>query len=109
MIELVTGIIKPELLILTPLTWVFGLGVKKALSYEGKSRIRLWLKNIFKDTGRIKPILYVTIYVVGVIFGLILSTMEGGLRIADALVIYGAHGVVCTWLATKLYDKVREQ
>ena len=108
MVEMDTGIIKPALLILIPFTWVVGMALKKSLSYEGSGLTSL-IRRIIKDTSRIRPALYAVIVLTAIVIGFILSDLTGMRKVGEAVVIYGLHGIVCTWLATRLYDKVREQ
>lgn len=109
MTEYVSGIIKPALLILIPFTWVVGMQLKKCLSYEGDGKFMCLMRKIVRDTGRLKVLIHVIIILAAIAIGLVTSDMDGARRIADAVVIYGLHGVVCVWLASRLYDKVREQ
>lgn len=109
MIEMVTGWIKPVLLILIPFCWVLGMWLKKAVAYEGDGRVMKLLKRILGSTSRIKGALYVLVVLVAVLIGFVFSNLEGGRRVGEAVIVYGIHGAVCVWISTRLYDKVRAQ
>lgn len=91
--EFITGIIKPALLILIPFTWVLGMRLKPRIS----------------DHGRLKVVIHALVIAIAVVMGFIFSDYEGMRRVGEAVVVYGLHGVVCVWLASRLYDKVRAQ
>ena len=105
--EIITGYIKPELLILIPVAMIAGLGIKKAMlaSPEG------WLAKMLRmDTKNIKWLLLAICYAIAIAVGFITGDSLGWRAIAEAVVIYGLlHGTVCWFIATRLYDKVREQ
>ena len=105
LISYVLGLVKGDLLILVPVTWAIGLWFKKCL-VSGSPKL---LAKLIKDTGRLKVILSLLIIIIAILIGFIFSDFTGLKRVADAVVIYGLHGVVCVFLATRLYDKVREQ
>lgn len=104
-ISFVLKLIKTELLILIPVTWIFGMCLKKCLVKQSPE----WIARLIKNTDRLKKIICVFITMIAIVIGFIFSDFTGLKRVADAFVIYGLHGVVCVALATRLYDKVREQ
>ncbi len=105
LISYVLGLVKGDLLILIPVTWAIGLWLKKCL-VSGSPKL---LAKLIKDTARLKVILSLLIIIIAILIGFIFSDFTGLKRVADAVVIYGLHGVVCVFLSTRLYDKVREQ
>lgn len=107
--EFITGIIKPALLILIPFSWIVGIWLKASLSYQGGNWFARMVGRIVKDTSRLKVAIHLVIIATAIVIGFICSDLEGLRRVGDAVIIYGLHGIVCVWVASKLYDKVREQ
>lgn len=96
--------INTNLLILIPMTMLFGF-VIKTLWNEDKLHIR----RLIKSTRGIKVTLYVIDIVLASIIGLTISTQTGWKYLVDVFVRLGlCHGATCCFVATKLYDKSRE-
>lgn len=96
--------INTNLLILIPMTMLFGF-VIKTLWNEDKLHIR----RLIKSTRGIKVTLYVIDIVLASIIGLTISTQTGWKYLVDVFVRLGlCHGATCCYVATKLYDKSRE-
>lgn len=99
-----------KLTVLIPFTWIVGLILKRSLTYAGSNAFIKWFgSKVVGSTKRIKHILYVLITALAVIFGLFLSTYSGVAKAFDVIVIYGLNGLCCVFIATVLYDKVREK
>ena len=104
--QILTGYIKTDFLILIPFTWVVGKFIKKAV-VSSNSNI---LKRIIKETQSITGVLYLIDVILGFLLGLLYSSQDGWKLFFEAFLLYGfIHGAVCCFIATKLYDKVREE
>lgn len=108
--EMVLGFIKSVMLIFIPFTWILGIWLKRALTYEGNSKVVRFIgKHVVKTTSRIKVLLYVIVVIISICIGFAFTDKTGSAGIVDAVLIYGVHGAVCVWLSELLYDKVREK
>lgn len=108
-ITLFLGYIKTVLLILIPFTWAYGKLLKTCLQNEKLEGFSGFVKKVLKDTSGIKPMLYITNFLLATIIGFIDSSATGWRFYAEPVVIYGFfHGTVVTFIATRLYDIVRK-
>lgn len=108
LVTLFLGYIKTVLLILIPFTWAYGKLLKNCLQNEKFEGVSGFVKKVVKDTSNIKPVLYITNFLLAMIIGFIDTSATGWRFYVEPVVIYGFfHGVVVTFMATRLYDLVR--
>lgn len=101
-----TSYIKSEFLILIPFTWIVGKALKKAVLSKSDNPI----KKVIQTTSGITGALYSIDIFIGFLLGLTISTRDGWKLFMESFLLYGiVHGAVCCYVATKLYDKVREE
>lgn len=109
LLTIVIGYIKTVLLILIPFSWVVGKALKNCIESDAKTGAKGFIKKVLKDTGGIKPALYLINFVLATIIGFIDSSATGWKFFAEPIVLYGfLHGTVVTFIATRLYDLVRK-
>lgn len=104
--QIFTSYIKTDFLILIPFTWVVGKWIKRAVVSSSSNIVNRFIK----ETSSITGVLYLIDIIIGFLLGLLYSSREGWELFLEAFLLYGIiHGAVCCFIATKLYDKVREE
>lgn len=97
--------LKPEILILIPLTQGLGILLKRQLTSSRKNLF----KKVIKSTANLPPTLLLIDIVMASIFGFIYSKQTGWRFYIETIAVFGfCYGSVCSFIAQKLYDKVRE-